>query len=60
MKRLLLKKLIAVLLFTRLPACNMQRYFLTVFTKTFSAPVQTGSGANPASYKMGTGSLSRG
>jgi hypothetical protein len=26
----------------------------------FSAPVQTGRGAHPASYKMGTGSLSRG
>jgi hypothetical protein len=26
----------------------------------FSAPVQTGSGAHPASYTMGTGSLSRG
>jgi hypothetical protein len=26
----------------------------------FSAPVQTGSGAHPASYAMGTGSLSRG
>jgi hypothetical protein len=25
-----------------------------------SAPVQTGSGAHPASYTMGTGSLSRG
>jgi hypothetical protein len=25
-----------------------------------SAPVQTGPGAHPASYKMGTGSLSRG
>jgi hypothetical protein len=25
----------------------------------FSAPVQTGPGAHPASYKMGTGSLSR-
>jgi hypothetical protein len=27
---------------------------------TFSAPVQTGPGAHPASYTMGTGSLSRG
>jgi len=27
---------------------------------TFSAPVQTGSGAHPASYTMGTGSLSWG
>jgi hypothetical protein len=26
----------------------------------FSAPVSTGSGAHPASYSMGTGSLSRG
>ena len=26
----------------------------------FSAPVQTGPGAHPASYTMGTGSLSRG
>jgi hypothetical protein len=26
----------------------------------FSAPAQTGPGAHPASYKMGTGSLSRG
>jgi len=26
----------------------------------YSAPVQTGPGAHPASYKMGTGSLSRG
>jgi hypothetical protein len=26
----------------------------------FSAPVQTGPGAHTASYKMGTGSLSRG
>jgi len=25
----------------------------------FCAPVQTGSGAHPASYKMGTGSLSQ-
>ena len=25
----------------------------------FSAPVQNGPGAHPASYKMGTGSLSR-
>ena len=25
----------------------------------FSAPIQTGPGAHPASYKMGTGSLSR-
>ena len=27
---------------------------------TFSAPVQTGPGAYPASYTMGTGSFSRG
>ena len=26
----------------------------------FSAPIQTGCGAHPASYKMGTGSLFRG
>jgi hypothetical protein len=26
----------------------------------FSAPVQTGPGFHPSSYKMGTGSLSRG
>ena len=26
----------------------------------FSAPVQTGLGAQPASYRIGTGSLSRG
>jgi hypothetical protein len=26
----------------------------------FSAPIRTGHGAHPASYKMGTGSLSRG
>jgi len=26
----------------------------------FSAPVQTGPGAHPASYTMGTGSLSQG
>jgi hypothetical protein len=26
----------------------------------FSAPAQTGPGAHPASYTMGTGSLSRG
>jgi len=26
---------------------------------TFSAPIQSGPGAHPASYTMGTGSLSR-
>jgi len=35
-------------------------WFLTPVGARFSAPVQTGPGAHPASYTMGTGSLPRG
>jgi hypothetical protein len=33
-------------------------YFSSLKSSSFSAPVQTGTGAHAASYTMGTGSLS--